>query len=246
MRYKLIIAYDGAGYHGWQVQPNGISIQEILIEKLEMILQYPIRLIGSGRTDAGVHALGQTAHFDSDKSIDCKKLLHSLNAVLPKDIRILSLEEVIETFHAQYSATSKVYRYHLYLRPILSPFRKKWVWHVPFLKDLDAMREASGYFLGKHDFTAFANEAHVGVAAHDPIRTLSRLDWIMDQEELILEFEADGFLYKMVRNIVGTLVECGSKKLEPKKIIEILASKDRRQAGQAAPPQGLVLVRVSY
>jgi tRNA pseudouridine38-40 synthase len=245
-RYKLLIAYEGTHYHGWQVQPNGISIQSSLENVLKIILRKEVRIFGAGRTDAGVHALGQAAHFIFDDPIDLHKLLGSMNGLLPTDIRILSVERVEDSFHAQYSAAGKIYRYHLHLQMIESPFKRGFAWHIPYPLDLKAMQEAARMLIGRHDFTAFANESHRGVAAHDPVRTLQRIDFIDEPGGVYLEFEGEGFLYMMVRNIVGTLVEIGSGKRPPQEIERILASKDRRQAGQAAPPQGLFLVKVLY
>lgn len=245
-RYKLLIAYEGTHYHGWQVQPNGISIQSTLENVLKIILRKDVRIFGAGRTDAGVHALGQTAHLIHDDPIDPYKLRGSMNGLLPPDIRILSVEGVDDSFHAQYSATGKIYRYHLHLQTIESPFKRGFAWHIPYPLDLQAMQEASRMLLGRHDFTAFANESHRGVAAHDPVRTIQRIDFVEEPGGVYLEFEGEGFLYMMVRNIVGTLVEIASGKRSPQDIQRILASKDRRQAGQAAPPQGLFLVKVQY
>lgn len=244
--YKLLIAYDGTHYHGWQVQPNGISIQEVIEKALARVMQNKIRIIGAGRTDAGVHAYGQVAHFHTEKTLDLFRTLHSLNNLLPKDIRIISIEPASPDFHAQHSAVSKIYRYHLHLDRVLNPFRRNTVWHLFYPIDLDVLKEAFGYFLGTHDFAAFANEPHRGVAAYDSIRTIQRIDIIQEEGGIALEFEGDGFLYKMVRNIVATSVECASGKRSCKDIPAIFASRDRKKAGAAAPPQGLFLVSISY
>jgi tRNA pseudouridine38-40 synthase len=246
MRYKLLIAYEGTHYHGWQVQFNGISIQQRIEEALSVILRHPAKITGSGRTDAGVHALGQTAHFDSDSQLDVHAALHSLNGLLPSDIRILSISEVAADFHARYSAKGKIYRYHLYLERVLNPFRRNFVWHVPFIKDLNAMRKAASLFTGTHDFTSFANEAHRGTASYDSVRRIDRIDFIQEKGGIALEFEGEGFLYMMVRNMVGILVEVGAGKRQPESIADILLLKDRKSAGQAAPARGLFLVKVLY
>lgn len=245
-RYKLLIAYEGTNYHGWQIQPNGVSIQSTLENALKIILRNEVRIFGAGRTDAGVHALGQVAHFIHEEPIDVYKLHASMNGILPPDLRILSVESVGDDFHAQYSAVGKIYRYHLHLQPIASPFKRGFMWHIPYQLDLEKMQQAVRLLLGTHDFTAFANESHRGVAAHDPIRNLSRIDLIEEPGGVYLEFEGEGFLYMMVRNIVGTLVEVANGKRSVEEINAILASKDRRLAGQAAPPQGLFLVKVLY
>jgi tRNA pseudouridine38-40 synthase len=244
--YKLTIAYDGTHYHGWQIQPNGVSIQEVIEKALKTIFQKEIRIMGSGRTDAGVHAHGQVAHFKIDQDIDLKRVLGSLNGLLPKDIRILKIEKVESDFHAQYSAQGKIYHYHLCFARVQSPFTRCYALHVKEKIDLEKMAEAAKLFLGVHDFYAFANEAHTGCAAYDSVRHLQRLDIVPEEGGVRLEFEADGFLYKMVRNIVGTLLEIATGKKEIDDIPKIFASRDRRLAGKAAAPQGLFLIQVKY
>lgn len=244
-KYKLTIAYDGTHYSGWQVQPNGISIQAKIQEALAIALKAPLTIVGSGRTDAGVHALGQVAHFTHEKVLE-NKLLASLNGLLPPDIRIKSIDEVDPSFHAQYSATAKTYRCHLYLERVLDPFKRLYTYQVHRKIDLQLLQKAADAFIGTHDFTSFANEAHAGSAAKDPVRTLKRLDIVPEEGGVQLELEADGFLYKMVRNIVGTLLEVASGKRALEDIERLFVAKDRRQAGMAAPPQGLFLIKVDY
>lgn len=244
--YKLIIAYDGTNYCGWQVQPNGTSIQELIQEKLSVISRTKITLIGSGRTDAGVHALGQTAHFHSPFIQDFHRFLRSLNALLPADIRILHIEEVPQNFHAQYSTIGKIYHYHLHLSDVIDPFTRLYRLHVREKIDLDLLKKAALQFIGTHDFTSFTNQAHLGSASRNPVRTLRRLDIIEQPGGVRLEFEGDGFLYKMVRNIVGTLLEIAAGKSPLEELRVILAAKDRKKAGQAASPHGLFLVKVLY
>lgn len=244
--HKLTISYDGTLYKGWQIQKNAHSIQETIQNVLRILFKEDIKLIGSGRTDTGVHAKGQVANFLSEKNYPLDKILYSLNGMLPQDIRILSLEDAPASFHAQYSALGKIYHYHLILDPVVDPTKRLYTHHVKGRFDLDAFREAAPLFLGKHDFTSFANEADYGSAAKDPIRTLKRIDIIREGGNVRIELEADGFLYKMVRNIVGTLLEVGYKKKEASLISEILAGKDRRLAGSAAPAQGLFLMKVIY
>ena len=244
--FKLIIAYDGTHYSGWQIQPNGVSIQEKLHHALKIILKQDVHVVGSGRTDAGVHAIGQAAHFIYSSALDLRRFNNSLNALLPPDIRIRSSEEVPLNFHARYSAISKTYHYHLHFDRVMDPFHRLYRLHVFDKIDLGLLNDAAQQFVGTHDFTSFANEAHAGVAAHDPIRNLMRLDIFPQDGGVRLEFQADGFLYKMVRNIVGTLLEISSGKRDIKDIPIIFDSKDRRKAGQAAAPQGLFLVKVEY
>ena len=245
-KYLLKIAYDGTAYGGWQIQENAPSIQGIIENTLHKILQEKIPLVGSGRTDAGVHALGQTAHFSTAKSFVPAKLLHSLNQLLPPDIRILEIHSVPLDFHARYSAIRKVYEYHLHLTATRSPFLYPFSYHPPYKVDLLLLKQCLPFFVGTHDFTSFANEAHSGSAAKDPVRTLFALDLIEKEEGVSLRFKGEGFLYKMVRNITGTLLDIAAGKMDPSCIPTIFAAKDRRVAGRTAPAQGLFLVEVHY
>lgn len=245
-RYKIIIAYDGTHYSGWQVQLNASSIQGILQETFKRFLRHDSRLIGSGRTDAGVHALGQTAHFDSPHEIDLDRFLASANGLLPEDIRVLNIEKVDQQFHAQYDATGKIYHYHITINGQKNPFSRNYRLHIYHDFNLARVKEAIGLFLGTHDFCAFANVTEEGVASYDSIRTIRRIDLIEEPEGLRFEFEGDGFLYKMVRNMVGVLLEVAAGKRQPANISEILLSRDRRKAGQAAAAHGLFLVKVLY
>lgn len=244
--YKLTIAYDGTHYCGWQIQPNGVTIQQTIQEKISVILRCPVVLIGSGRTDAGVHARGQVAHFRAEQLIDLGKFLVSINALLPRDIRVLFVERADLSFHAQYSATGKIYHYHLYLDKVMDPFKRLYCWHLHHPVDVDLLMQAAKLFVGTHDFTSFSNEAHSGSASRDPIRTLQRLDVVREIGGIRLELEADGFLYKMVRNIVGVLTEVAGGKKCLDDIPRIFEAKDRRLAGKAVPPEGLFLMHVKY
>jgi tRNA pseudouridine38-40 synthase len=245
--YKITLAYDGTNYSGWQIQPNGPSIQQYLQEALRSLFGgIDISVVGSGRTDAGVHALNQVAHFKIEQQMDPNRLLLALNGLLPRDIRIKKVENAPLNFHSQYHAIKKEYHYHLYLERIMDPFRRFYAWHVLRKIDQPLLVEGSKLFLGTHDFTSFANEASEGSASKNAVRTIYRLDVCPTDGGVRLEFEGDGFLYKMVRNIVGTLVDIASSKLTLKQIDEIFAAKDRRCASRAAPPQGLFLARVDY
>ncbi len=247
MRIKLTIAYDGTLYCGWQVQANATSIQTIVQGTIETILRHPIALTGAGRTDSGVHALGQTAHFDTDALIDLDRMRYSANALLPLDIRIVKIESAADDFHARYCAKGKIYHYHLHLDPIADPFSRLYRTPVYGSFDESALRQAAPYFIGTHDFASFANHASQGsIARSDTIRTLKRLDVIEQNGGLRLEFEGDGFLYKMVRNIVGTLLDVSAKKRLPEEMPILFEMKDRRKAGPAALPQGLFLIEVKY
>jgi len=245
--YKLTIAYDGTRYSGWQIQPNAPSIQAHLQEAAASILsEEHVSIIGSGRTDAGVHALNQIAHFKTAHEIPPNRLLLALNGLLPRDIRVKKVENTTLDFHSQYNAVGKEYHYHLYLERVLDPFRRLYCWHLLRKIDLTLLTEAAKLFVGTHDFTSFANEPHGGAVAKNPVRTIYRLDICRVEGGVRLEFEGDGFLYKMVRNIVGTLVDVASRRLTLDEVIVVFESKDRRKAGRAAPPQGLFLVRVDY
>lgn len=245
-KYKVLISYDGTCFSGWQSQINSLSVQDVIEKALSTLLRHGVEVVGSGRTDAGVHALGQVAHFSTDKEIDPKKILYSLNSLLPKEIRILDISSVEEDFHARYSATGKIYHYHLHLDPILDPFKRKYALHVLHKVDLTALKTAAKHLIGTHDFSSFANQQSQGSACKDAVRTLCRLDVIEEMGGVRLEFEGTGFLYKMVRNIVGTLLEVGGGRRLSDEIPTILSAKDRKKAGRAADPHGLFLVKVFY
>ncbi len=246
MKYKLTLAYDGTNYGGWQVQLNTTSVQAILQDALSTALRTPTLATGSGRTDAGVHARGQVAHFEANSQVDTYRLCASLNGLLPHDIRVLSIEEVDDTFHARYSAKSKIYHYHLHVGPVLDPFKRLYSLHVPIKLDLDKMRQACALFVGERDFASYANEPHTDKPKLDTVRNMLRLDVIDEPGGVRLEYEANGFLYKMARTITGTLLEVGKNKLALEEIEGIFAAKDRRSAAMAAPPHGLFLVHVNY
>jgi len=243
-KYKIILSYDGTNYVGWQNQRQGQAIQALLENSISILLQKKTVIIGASRTDAGVHALGQVAHFSCATTLDIFKVKHSLNCMLPKDIKILHMEEIHDNFHARFSAKGKIYHYHLCCNAVQSPFTRLYSWHVKKSIDPSLLKIAANYFLGAKDFTSFANE---GSSHINPIRTIRRLDVIiLDDGNMRLEFEADGFLYKMVRNITGTLVDIASKKIPINSLEEIFKAKDRRAAGTAAPSLGLFLIKVFY
>ncbi|MFZ0565109.1 MAG: 2-C-methyl-D-erythritol 4-phosphate cytidylyltransferase [Chlamydiales bacterium] len=243
LKYRLHIAYDGTAYSGWQLQPNAISIQGLIENNLNILLKKETRVIGAGRTDAGVHALKQVAHFTHTSSIDVEQVRHSLNALLPPDIRIKALEPTLDSFHAMYSAVSKEYHYHIWLEPTITPFLRLYRHHCPRLASLDLLKEGAARFVGTHDFKTFAN---VGSEVKATVRTLHRLDVYEEEGGVRLEFEGDGFLYKMVRNIVGTLLEIATQKRKLEEIDLLFEAKDRRRAGVPAPARGLFLKQVNY
>jgi tRNA pseudouridine38-40 synthase len=244
--YKIIISYDGTNYKGWQIQPNGVSVQEVIQNTMDVILKEKVVIRGSGRTDTGVHAKAQVAHFKYGFELDSHRFLYSMNSLLPADIRILSIEKTTPDFHAQHSATGKTYHYHIHLNAVFSPFKYKHSWHIHQSLNLAEMEKAAIAFLGTHDFTSFANEAHLGACAKDPVRTLKRLDIIHEEGGIRLEFEGDGFLYKMVRNITGFLVDVGRGRRNASDLQALFAAKNRQLASKAAPACGLFLVTVHY
>lgn len=246
MKYKLTIAYDGTPYGGWQAQENTTAIQTLIENNLKIALRQEVSITGASRTDAGVHALAQVAHFSYEKPLDCFRLRASLNGLLPLDIRILEIQEAPLDFHARYSALSKEYHYHLHLDRVLNPFKRLYSTHILHPVNIELIKQAIPFFIGKHDFTSFTNDANSGSSAKNPVRTITRLDIIFEPGGFRLEFEADSFLYKMVRNITGTLVDISSGKIPLNTLPEIFAAKDRKRAGKSAPAQGLFLVKIRY
>lgn len=246
MTYKLLIAYEGTQYCGWQIQPNGISIQALIQKALSTALREPTNLVGSSRTDSGVHALGQVAHFRTEQAFEQQKLLQSLNGLLPPDIRIMAIEKAADDFHARYSAKAKIYHYFLHTAKAHNPFQRHYRTYIGYPIKIEALKTALHYFVGTHNFTTFANEAYQGSAAKNPIKTIYRIDLCEEPEGWRIEFEGNGFLYKMIRNIMGTALAAACGKISAEEIPQLLAAKDRTKAFQTAPPQGLFLVQVIY
>ncbi|MGQ9800695.1 MAG: tRNA pseudouridine(38-40) synthase TruA [Candidatus Saccharicenans sp.] len=238
---KLTISYDGTDYHGWQRQPGRITIQGKMEEALKRIVGEKISLQAAGRTDAGVHALGQVANFHASCRLTEAELLRALNAILPFDIRILKVEKVPAHFQARKSARSKVYRYRIKTSPILIPFDYRYVLHYPYPLDVQAMEEAARRFEREADFSAFSSGQYP-----NPVRKIffSRLENL--GEELVYTVEANGFLRYMVRTIVGTLIMVGRGRLKPEDIDDLFQQKKRTLASPSAPARGLCLVRVIY
>jgi len=245
-KYKCIVSYDGSRYAGFQVQKNSITIQSTLQDAFFRRFQKKVDVTGSSRTDAGVHALGQVVHFEYPDIDDTSHTLYQLNAMLPKDIRILSMEEVPIDFHSRYAAKKKTYYYYLNAEQPVPPFGREYVMSLPKAIDINLMIEASSYFLGTHDFRAFAHQADVGCAKNKPVKTIYRLDWVKEKHKYRVEIEGNGFLHKMVRNIIGTLIDVGMKKITPSDIPLIIDSKDRKKAGQTAPAHALFLAKIDY
>lgn len=245
--YKLTLAYDGTRFGGWQIQPNALSIQQIVQDAIRMILRDKnIIVIGSGRTDAGVHAKAQIAHFKSENIVDLSRIQYSLNGVLPRDIRVKNIERVPFDFHARYSAIAKEYHYHLYLDSVMDPFRRLYCWHVFKQCDVFLLKDATHLFVGSHDFTSFANERHDEKPSINNVRTLYKCAVCEEDGGVRLELRGNGFLYKMVRNIVGTLVDVASSRLSHNDVIKLFEAKDRKKASMTAPPEGLFLMNVEY
>ena len=241
---KLVIEYDGTNYHGWQVQPGVVTVQEVIEEKIEIMTRQRVPLIGSGRTDSGVHALGQVANFRTTANIPVEGFQKGLNSLLPRDIAIQSAEEVDFQFHAQYGAKRKTYRYVILRRESPSALFRHYSWRLRGPLNLPAMEEAARCLLGRQDFTSFQGAE---ADTDDPVREVFRAEWSTGNSGFLhFTIEADGFLKHMVRNIVGTLAEVGKGKRSPQRFQQILAARDRRQAGMTAPPQGLFLVEVRY
>ena len=244
-RIQLRVAYDGTAYAGWQIQPNGPTLQATVEEVLARILQEPVRVRAAGRTDAGVHARGQVVDFADAGRRDLDTVVHGGNALLPPDIRILSASVVPETFDARRHATEKEYRYFLNLSPVDSPFLARYAWHIEKPLDLDAVREGLSHLVGEHDFTSFRGQ---GCTAVSPVRTIFRAEVAKHDVPGLFSIDVAGagFLRHMVRNIVGTVVSAGKGRHPADHVGEILRARDRSAAGINAPPRGLFLWRVSY
>lgn len=248
---KLTIEYDGTELNGWQIQEKhaGRTVQGDIENALTRIFDKHIPVRGAGRTDAGVHALGQVAHFKTSSLMPATEILRALNGNLPRDISIIDAQDVPESFHAQYGATSKLYRYQISNRAVRPALARKYVWHYPYPLNLKAMKTAGEELLGRHDFRSFmasdpSRKPVQGI--YDTRRTMLQVQIKRTGAILTCDFEADGFLYKMVRNIVGTLVEVGSGRFEEGGITKLLKRGNRNLAGPTAPAQGLTLIHVNY
>jgi len=263
LKFKLVIAYDGTAYEGWQMQKIGTGVQQIIETALAKLFPSAPRLHSSSRTDTGVHALGLVAHFEipggdaasppgdasatgasRPRKIPARKLLLALNAHLPEDVRVMSVAQADERFHAQFDTGGKQYRYFVWNHAAMNPLLRRLAWHVPRRLDWKKMRTAAKLFLGKHDFRSFA--ANSGYKKESTVRRLTRCDVKKSGAQFTFTIEGDGFLYKMCRGIVGTIVQCGLGKFPPDEVRSMLAKKDRRVAGMTAPAHGLVLWRVFY
>ncbi len=246
MRYKITIEYDGTNLVGWQKQKDGPSAQEFLEKAIEGFSHQITEVFGAGRTDAGVHALGQVAHFDLDSDLSAFKMQESLNALLREldaPVSVIDTQIVGSDFHARFSARGRGYIYRILNRRGPTPLRRNRVWLLSFPLNIDLMREGAQYLLGNHDFSSFRG---AGCQALSPIKTLDKLEIEKVNDEIIFTVEARSFIYHQVRNMVGTLSEVGRGKLQPIDVKHILDAKDRTKAGISAPACGLYLNKVMY
>ncbi len=242
-KFKLIIEYDGTGYHGWQVQPNGITIQEVMQDRLQKIIGEKASVVASGRTDAGVHAEAQVAHFHTASTMTAYQFMMAFNSLLPHDIVVKNVAEVSDDFHAQRSAIRKIYRYTILNREYPSALLRNRCNFIQYPLDVPAMERAKTYLEGRHDFSAFRAS---NCEARNPVREIYKIDISKTGDFITLEFDGNGFLKYMVRNIVGTLIQVGRNKMPAQEVKTILESRDRKTAGPTAKPYGLCLVEVFY
>lgn len=252
-RIRLIVAYDGTGYCGWQVQPNGITVEEVINRALSRLLDEPIRIIGASRTDSGVHALGNVAVFDTETRIPPERISYALNQHLPDDIVIVRSEEVPGDWHPRYCSCVKTYEYHILNAGVPDPTRRLNTVFISYPLNLEDMRRGAGVLIGTHDFASFCS---IRTGVEDTVRTIYGLE-ILEQRlpggwdgrngrEITIRIRGNGFLYNMVRIIAGTLLRVGRGFYTPEQVGQILQAKNRQAAGVTAPPQGLVLVGIEY
>lgn len=244
---KLTLSYDGSDFSGWQIQPQRPTVQGTVVDTLRKITQEKIWLYGSARTDAGVHALGQVAHFKTRTQIPAENLQRALNSLLPPTIRVCAVEEKPADFHARWHARAKTYRYRILRAPLCPPFAWRYVYHYPFPLDEDAMARAAPLFEGEHDFSSFGSW-DPEEEDHSKVRSVfaSRLERFPDQQEVVYTVRGRSFLRYMVRKMVGTLLDVGKGRLTPEDIPRLFEARDRSLGGPTAPPEGLYLVEVEY
>lgn len=243
-RIKLTVAYDGTEYCGWQIQPNGVTIEEILNREISSLTGEEIRVIGASRTDSGVHALGNVAVFDTECSIPSERIAYALNRRMPDDIVIMKSEEVSRDWHPRYQdVITKTYEYHIYNAAVPNPIKRRTTAFVSFPLDIEKMRAGAAYVVGEHDFASFCN---VRTNTNDTVRTVYDISVEKREDEIVIRITGNGFLYNMVRIIAGVLIRVGRGFYEPEKVREILEEKKRTEAGVTAPPQGLFLIQIDY
>ena len=243
-RVKLVVAYDGTNYCGWQLQPNGVTIEEVLNRALTELLREPIMVIGASRTDSGVHARGNVAVFDTENRMPADKICFALNQRVPEDIRIQSSEEVPLSWHPRKANCIKTYEYKILNRKIAMPLERLYSHFCYFPLDVEKMRQGAAYLVGEHDFKSFCT---VRSQAEETVRTIYSLDVTRDEGDMItIRISGSGFLYNMVRILAGTLIGVGRGLIDPEEIPAMLEAKDRQAAGMTVPPQGLTLVKIDY
>lgn len=242
-KIKLIVAYDGTNYCGWQYQPNGITIEEVLNRHLSELLKEEIKVVGASRTDSGVHALGNVAVFRTQARMPADKISFALNTRLPEDIRIQDSCEVPEEFHPRFADTVKTYEYRIFNRRFPDPTKRLYSYFYYYPLDVERMKEAAAYLVGEHDFKSFCTHKP---EVENTVRTVYSLDIEKEGDMVCLRIRGNGFLYNMVRIIAGTLIRVGGGSIEPREIKEILEARDRRRAAETARPEGLTLVKIEY
>ena len=241
--YKLTVAYDGTNYNGFQRQKNGVGVQQVLEKALSKLLQDEINLQAAGRTDAGVHAMGQVVSFSSKTKFPAEALPKALEHLLPDDIVVVKGEAVKEEFHARYDAKEKTYQYRIVLAQRPNPCLQHYAWQLNADLDIEKMQQAADLLLGTHDFSTFRNS---GSANKNPVRTITKAKWQKKGKELTFTITGNGFLYRMVRNLVGALVKVGEEKITAADFLELMEEKERTAIQMPAPAQGLYLMKVKY
>lgn len=242
-RIKLIVAYDGTEYSGWQIQPEAPTIEMYLDKAIHELTGENVHVTGASRTDAGVHAYGNVAVFDTESTIPGDRFTFALNRFLPDSIVIQDSWEVSSDFHPRHCNTRKTYEYRILNTAVPLPQKRNFTWHVAGDINIESMREAAEYIIGEHDFKSFCC---VKTQAESTVRTIYSLEVLQEGSEIIIRIKGNGFLYNMVRIITGTLIQVGKKKFRPEYVKQMLEAKDRTVAGQTAPPQGLTLVGIEY
>ncbi len=242
-RVKLVVAYDGTNYHGWQVQDNGITIEEVLNRTISELVQEDIKVIGASRTDAGVHACGNVAVFDTESRIPGDKFSFALNQRLPEDIRIQESCEVDADFHPRYADTVKTYEYNILNRRFELPSKRLYAAFCYYPMDIERMNQAAAYLVGEHDFKSFCS---AGAQVQTTVRTIYAVNVTKEDDMVHIRITGNGFLYNMVRIIAGTLMQVGTGLMEPERVKEILEARDRSKAGPTAVAKGLALVEIRY
>lgn len=243
MRVKMVVAYDGTNYCGWQIQPNGVTIEQKLNEALTDLLQEPIKVTGASRTDAGVHSLGNVCIFDTNTRMPAEKISYALNTRLPEDIVVQDSCQVPESFHPRFSKSRKTYEYRILNQKFRNPTRRLDTHFYYYDLDVEAMQRAAAYLVGEHDFKSFAS---TGGQAETSVRTIYSLDVEKRDSIITIRVKGNGFLYNMVRIIAGTLIKVGAGEILPEEIPAILEAKDRSAAGPTAPAKGLTMIGLEY